>query len=110
MKLEADEDKASKEAISEDNMSVEWEHGLEGKWRAIFTLQEGHKVRKGDELDLSLDRGGEFLNGGKAWCARGACKDVSDSGVCTLSFKTSGVPTRVTTANYSLRFVWKSTR
>ena len=65
VKLEADEDREQKEAVSEDRMSVEWEKGVEGGWRAAFTLQEGVKIARGDELTLSLDRGGVFLNGGK---------------------------------------------
>ena len=59
-------------------------------------------------MSIELDRGGEFLNGGRAFTGRGYIKVISDDAiVLELQTTTSSIPSSITT-NYNLDFIWKS--
>ncbi|GMH92250.1 hypothetical protein TL16_g12291 [Triparma laevis f. inornata] len=109
VKLEADCDKESKSNLGQVNVSIEWGKSINNRWQVTFSNnQHSNKLMVGDEMSIELDRGGEFLNGGRAFTGRGYIKVISDDAiVLELQTTTSSIPSSITT-NYNLDFIWKS--
>jgi regulator of nonsense transcripts 1 len=109
IKLEADYDRAMKEALSESSINIEWEKSISGKHVAAFSFgrdDSESRVMVGDELVLSLSTGSEFLYG-KEWSGRGYVKSIYD-GVIYLEIGSYRVPENIKTG-WIVEFVWKPT-
>lgn len=109
VKLEADCDKESKSNLGQVNVQIEWGKSINNRWQVTFSNnQHSNKLMVGDEMSIELDRGGEFLNGGRTFSGRGYIKVITDDSiVLELQKTTSAIPSSITT-NYNLDFIWKS--
>lgn len=116
--LEAEHDKAQREAQSRDGIAVRWDVGLNKKRVAYFALANGDgdgdasKLGIGEELVLRRN-GYDAKNPAKRenWTARGVVIKFTDANEVGLELKGVGArsaPTEHTT-NFSVDFVWKST-
>jgi regulator of nonsense transcripts 1 len=84
IQMEADYDKSIKEALSEERVSLRWDKSLNGRHVVCFSFGRDaseSRLMIGDELNLKLSKGGEFLNGGKPWEAKGWAKYIDDGEV-----------------------------
>ena len=82
--MEEDYDKSIKEALSEERVSLRWDKSLNGRHVVCFSFGRDaseSRLMIGDELNLKLSKGGEFLNGGKPWEAKGWAKYIDDGEV-----------------------------
>ncbi|GKY90300.1 ATP-dependent helicase NAM7 [Mayamaea pseudoterrestris] len=112
VKIEADYDKAMKESLSEESVSLRWDKSLAGKHVITFTFHrieaEQSRIVVGDELRVKLGPGAEFMHGGP-WEGRGYVKSIFD-GEIEMELRAGGgrVPNCVTD-DFVVEYVWKST-
>ncbi|CAM9677616.1 unnamed protein product, partial [Phaeothamnion confervicola] len=128
VKLEADNDQKTKEAQTQENVTVRWSVGLNQKKIATFPLSvDGQELRivAGDELRLSLDpsstssvaaavasSSGASASGRTAgvgrrkWEGVGHVLRISD-GEVVLEMRSGACPTE-TMEGYEVEFVWKA--
>ena len=113
--LEADNDKAQREAQSRDSVRVRWDVGLNKRRVAYFSLGAGDsdaaRVAVGEELVLRRLSFDPEDGSRHAWSARGSVVKFSETDEIGLELRGAGArgaPTRHADG-FSVDFVWKST-
>ncbi|CAM9930106.1 unnamed protein product, partial [Heterosigma akashiwo] len=93
VKLEANQDRRTKEALAQEGLSIRWECGLSDRPCALFHVPDALQLVPGDELRLRL--GPTAAMNGKAWEASGHVLDLED-GQVTMEFQhIDGLPKEV---------------
>jgi regulator of nonsense transcripts 1 len=109
VKMEADYDRKMKESQTQENVTVRWDRGLNGKHIAIFRLNVSEsdlRTMVGDELRLRLDDGAQRLYGRK-WEGAGSVLRISDSEVAVEMRGSGNIPEDITDG-YEVEYVWKA--
>ena len=130
IKMEADEDKASKAAMRATGLAVRWSRALNRKWTARFAFHRGPeselKLVAGDEMCIKLPSfAGQFAaldalvaqsrhgaaaeDDEGAWSALGFVREVRDGEVVLeISQNSSEITDRLPAAGYTIEIVWRS--
>lgn len=107
VKLEADYDKKIKESLTQTNVTVRWDMGLNKKRLAYFLListDQELRLVPGDELRLR--HSGDISH--PPWSCVGHVIRIVNDEVALELRNNAGVPTDLV-HNFSIDFVWKST-
>ncbi|CAM9226301.1 unnamed protein product [Chrysoparadoxa australica] len=109
VKIEADYDKKMKENLTQENVSIRYDKGLNHRHIAIFksSVDEASQMRvvNGDEIKIRLEPGMARVYG-KSWEGVGNVLRMTD-GEIAVEMRTSHVPTEITDG-YEVEFVWKA--
>jgi regulator of nonsense transcripts 1 len=113
VKLEADNDKKNKEALTKEGISVTWDIGLNKK--RLVSFRFGHsnesddtRLNQGEELLLKLDAATALLHGKEWQCAGNIIRFVDGDVVLELKGNAGlKAPTDITDG-YIVELVWKA--
>jgi regulator of nonsense transcripts 1 len=130
VKMEADEDKASKAAMRVSGLAVRWARALNRRWTARFVFHRGPeselKLVPGDEMCIklpsfasqfaeldrlvALSRGGAAADDDEgAWSASGFVREVRDGEVVLeISASSGDISERLPASGYTVEIVWRS--
>ena len=115
MQLEAEHDKAQREAASRDGVEVRWDVGLNKRRVAYFSLgshdSDAARVAVGEELVLRRSSFDQNTGVRTQWSARGTVVKFSEADEIGLELRGSGARSAPTDLcdSFSVDFVWKST-